>query len=302
MPLISVVMPVFNAADTLPLALASLQAQTCENWECIVVNDGSTDDPEKIVRAARDPRIRYHALDRNRGRGHARQWGLEIARGKYIAFLDADDWIYPDKLHVQKELLEAEPDVALVSTGMAISNADNQLVGMRSTKHTAHVLYASMQRVGMPGFPFAPSMIVASLAKITGFDTSFPIAEDVDFLLRAVYGQRYAVLNNALYVYKEQGFATFSKVNSALDHCCRMFAKRFDQHPVKSSIEIAKTRAKQSIYFSAYTLGLFGYMISHRSQTPNPSDHEQYRKAWQRVSRIVDRQTRQNAVPIVSVR
>ncbi len=87
MPLVSVIMPLFNAADTLFLALASLQAQTCENWECIIVDDGSTDNPEQIINAVGDSRIQYHHLDRNRGRGYARQCALEMANGDTSHFL-----------------------------------------------------------------------------------------------------------------------------------------------------------------------------------------------------------------------
>jgi len=67
MPLISVLMPVFNAAHTLPLALASLQAQTYENWECIVVDDGSRDNPAAMVKSVGDARIHFYCLDRNHG-------------------------------------------------------------------------------------------------------------------------------------------------------------------------------------------------------------------------------------------
>ncbi|MGA2098811.1 MAG: glycosyltransferase family 2 protein [Candidatus Acidiferrum sp.] len=286
MPLISVVMPLFNAADTLLLALASLQAQACEDWECIVVDDGSTDNPERIIRALCDPRIQYHPLDRNRGRGYARQCGLEIARGRYIAFLDADDWVYPHKLREQMELLESEPDVALVSTGMAISNASDQLVGVRNTPKKAPLIHAPMRHVGMPPFAFAPTMIVAKLAKKTGFDPSFPIAEDVDFLLRALAGERYAILPSPLYVYREPGSATFPKVKSALDYCCQMFAIQFHDHPLASSIQIAKARGKQCIYYSAFAFGLWDYMIARRSQTPNGTDRQQYQNAWKIISEI----------------
>ena len=188
MPLISVVMPVFNATDTLPLALASLQAQTYDDWQCIIVDDGSTDNPEHIINAVGDSRIQCRRLDRNHGRGHARQYALEMAQGKYIAFLDGDDWLYPDKFQDQVELLEAEPDVAMVSTGMAIANTNDQLVGVRYSNGSAPVLHPPMKHPGMPPLAFAPSMIRADLAKQTGFDTTFPIAEDADFLLRALLG------------------------------------------------------------------------------------------------------------------
>jgi GT2 family glycosyltransferase len=286
MPLISVVMPLFNAANTLPLALASLQAQTCENWECIVVDDGSTDNPARIIQMVSDYRIQYHHLDRNRGRGYARQHALEIAQGRYITFLDADDWIYPNKFHEQMDLLETEADLAVVSTGMAISNANDQLVGVRKTKLNTSVIHPPMKHLGLPPLAFAPSMIASDLAKKTGFDTSFPIAEDTDFLLRALVGKRYAVLPIPLYVYREQGSATLLKVSSSLNYCCRMFEKKFTQHPVHGAIEIAKIRGKQMIYHSVSAFGLWDCMIMRRSRAPNTADCQQYQRAWQIVSGI----------------
>ena len=286
MPLISVVMPVFNATDTLPLALASLQAQTYDDWQCIIVDDGSTDNPEHIINAVGDSRIQCRRLDHNHGRGHARQYALEMAQGKYIAFLDGDDWLYPDKFQDQVELLEAEPDAAMVSTGMAIANTNDQLVGVRYSNGSAPVLHPPMKHPGMPPLAFAPSMIRADLAKQTGFDTTFPIAEDADFLLRALLGRQFAVLPTPLYVYREQGSTTLNKVSSALDYCCRMFQKQLDQYPLDSTIEIVKARGKQMIYHSAATLGLWDQMIARRSRVPNDADHQQYQHAWQTISAI----------------
>jgi glycosyltransferase involved in cell wall biosynthesis len=285
MPPISIVMPVFNATGTLPLALASLQAQTCDAWQCIIVDDGSTDNPEHIINAVGDPRVQCHRLDRNHGRGYARQYALEMAQGKYITFLDADDWLFPDKFQAQVELLEAEPDVAIVSTGMAIANTNDQLVGVRCSDASTPVM-RSMKNPGMPPLAFAPSMIIADLAKQTGFDTTFPIAEDADFLLRALLGKQFAVLPKPLYVYREQGSTTLNKVSSALDYCCRMFQKQLDQYPLDSAIEIVKARGKQMIYRSAATLGLWDHMIARRSRIPNDADYQQYQHAWQTISAI----------------
>src|SRR5579863_6374440 len=286
MPLISVLMPMFNATDTLPLALASLQAQSCDDWQCIVVDDGSTDNPEYIINAVGDPRIRCYRLDRNCGRGYARQFALEMARSKHIAFLDADDWLYPGKFQDQVGLLEAETDIAVVSTGMAIADTNDQLVGVRCSNGSAPVMRPPMKHPGMPPLAFAPSMIIADLAKQTGFDTTFPIAEDADFLLRALLGKKFAVLAAPLYVYREQGSTTLNKVSSALDYCCRMFQKQRDQYPLDSAIEIVKARGKQMIYHSAATLGLWDSMIRRRSRAPNDADYQQHRHAWRTISAI----------------
>jgi len=288
-PLVSVLMPVFNAADTLPIALASLQGQTYENWECIVLDDGSTDDPAAIIESVSDTRIRFHRLDRNRGRGYARQYALEFARGAYVTFLDADDWICPSKFHEQVELLMTQPDIALVSTGMAISNHKGELVGIRNSAIGKSGISATLSRLGMPPLAFAPSMMAVDLAKKTGFDPSFPTAEDVDFLLRALLGKQYAVLPAPLYVYREQGSTTLSKVNPALHHSCRMFMKYFDQYPVDCGIEIAKARGKQVAYHAAAALGLWEQIIARRSRPPSPVERQQYEDAWKTVTTIAHR-------------
>ena len=296
MPLVSVLMPVFNAANTLPLALASLQAQTYENWECILVDDGSTDNSAAAIESVRDQRIRFHRLARNRGRGYARQRALELARGRYVTFLDGDDWICLTKFHQQVEVLTRQPDIAIVSTGMAILNQRGELAGIRSSASVIPATDATFSRPGMPPLAFAPSMMAADLAKKTGFDTSFPISEDVDFLLRALLGRRYAVLAAPLYVYREQGSTTPTKVNSALNYCCRMFMKQFDQYPVDCMIEIAKARGKQAVYRTAAALGLWEQIIARRSRPPSNAERQQYQDAWKTVTKVA-----QGSVLAVSV-
>ena len=76
-PLVSVVMPVFNGSSTIRLALSSLVYQEYKNWECIIVNDGSTDDTINIIESFGDPRIKLTNLDKNRGRGFARDIAIK---------------------------------------------------------------------------------------------------------------------------------------------------------------------------------------------------------------------------------
>jgi glycosyltransferase involved in cell wall biosynthesis len=282
-------MPLFNAVETIPMALASLQAQTFKNWECIVVDDGSTDNPERMIQEVGESRVRYYPLIRNYGRGYARQYALEVAKGQYVTFLDADDWIYPDKLQHQAALLEAEPNVAIVSTGMAITDANDQLIGVRNVDVNEPVLRTPMKHPGMPPVAFAPSMMSTDLAKRVGFDPSFPIAEDTDFLLRALLGKRFAVLPQPWYVYRWQGGTTLNKVRPALKYCCRMFEKQLAKHPFYAALEIAKVRAKQIVYHSAAAVGMWDYMISRRSRTPDATDYEEYQNAWQIVSEMAAR-------------
>jgi len=100
MPLVSIITPVYNAARWLPETIATVRAQTLTDWEQILVDDGSTDDSRNLVEAAaaKDPRFRLLRMLRNTGPSAARNQGLGVARGRFIAFLDADDLWHPEKL------------------------------------------------------------------------------------------------------------------------------------------------------------------------------------------------------------
>ena len=105
--LVSVVMPTFNCADFIEESIRSIQDQTYAEWELVVVDDCSTDQTEDLVvrLAAQDARIRYHRLEVNSGAAVARTRAMELANGRYIAFLDSDDLWRPDKLAKQLDFL-----------------------------------------------------------------------------------------------------------------------------------------------------------------------------------------------------
>ena len=117
-PLISVVIPAYNAEQFLDETLESVFAQTYENWECIIVNDGSTDNTESVAKkwCEKDARFRYFYKE-NSGASDTRNLGIKEARGEYIAFLDADDLYMPNFLEVCLQNL-VEKDVDLVAPKM----------------------------------------------------------------------------------------------------------------------------------------------------------------------------------------
>ena len=112
---ISVIVPAYNYAHFLPVALDSVIAQTYPEWECIIVDDGSTDDTAAVADAyvRRDPRFRY-IHQANRGLAGARNTGVRNATGDAIQFLDADDRLLPPKLQRHAAYLEAHPECDIV--------------------------------------------------------------------------------------------------------------------------------------------------------------------------------------------
>lgn len=119
LPLVSVVIPAFNAARFLPESIPSVLAQTWTDLELIVVDDGSTDGTAACVGAFDDPRIRL-VSQANRGLAGARNSGIRAARGFYVAFLDADDLWHPEKLARHVQHLRAQPDVGVSYSASAL--------------------------------------------------------------------------------------------------------------------------------------------------------------------------------------
>ncbi|MEL1242377.1 glycosyltransferase family 2 protein [Flavobacterium flavipallidum] len=106
-PLVSVIIPTFNAEKYISDTIQSVQNQTYQNWEIILVDDASTDATPKIIASfLTDKRIQFYPLEKNSGTGVARNIALEKAKGKYIAFLDADDLWKAEKLEKQINFMQ----------------------------------------------------------------------------------------------------------------------------------------------------------------------------------------------------
>ncbi|WP_224983685.1 glycosyltransferase [Geomonas agri] len=116
-PFFSVLIPTYNQAAFLPAALESLLAQTFDDWEAVIVNDGSTDDTAAVMErcAAGEPRFRCFTQD-NGGVGAALNTALAQARGRWICWLSSDDLFEPDKLAVHRAAIEAYPETAFFFT------------------------------------------------------------------------------------------------------------------------------------------------------------------------------------------
>jgi glycosyltransferase involved in cell wall biosynthesis len=126
-PKTSVIITSFNYAQYLPRAIASVLAQTDEDFELVIVDDSSTDDSAALAQACPDPRVRV-IVQPHSGLGTARDTGMRAARGRYVAFLDADDIWVPDKLARQCHVLDHHPDIGLVYTRFGIiDGADRRL-------------------------------------------------------------------------------------------------------------------------------------------------------------------------------
>lgn len=107
--MISVVVPLYNYADMIEENIRSIQKQTHQDWEIVIVDDGSTDDPIKVLKKYLCDNIRYIKIEKNTGYSAAKNVGIRDSKGKYIVVLDADDMLTPKSLSLRSKYLDDHP-------------------------------------------------------------------------------------------------------------------------------------------------------------------------------------------------
>jgi len=217
-PRVSVVVPAYERASVLGRAVDSALAQTTDDLEVVVVDDGSTDDTRAVVAGYDDPRVRYVAHERNRGVSAARNTGVEAARGDYVAFLDSDDEWLAGKLERQLaaiaergdgwigaycEVLPADPSP--VSRALAALSRRFRRDGAREGGRELAESLLRMQVFMSPG----STLVVERDAVLAagGFDESLSIYEDWDLVLRVLSRGRIAHVPDPLVVVHQSGDA-----------------------------------------------------------------------------------------------
>lgn len=128
-PAISIIFPAFNSSAFIKDAIESVLHQTFMDFELIIINDGSTDNTEAIVESFSDNRIVYSKNETNKGLIFTLNKGIKMARGTYIARMDADDICFPDRLAIQKEWLDSHPKTAVVATLIEFIDENNNITG-----------------------------------------------------------------------------------------------------------------------------------------------------------------------------
>lgn len=194
-PLVSIIVPAYNQERYIREAIDSVLNQTYNNWELVIVDDGSVDRTASIVRSFADSRIKYFYQD-NRGVSEARNSGIAHSAGELVAFLDADDLYHPEKIKLQVEYLNENQEIGLVAVYKILIDQDGNKLGF----------FSPSPEVGLSdillSFPFAPSDLMVKrewIDKAGCFDHAYVINEDREWYVRLVLsGCKCAVLSKFL--------------------------------------------------------------------------------------------------------
>jgi len=184
-PVVSVVMSVFNGASFLAEAIESILGQSYDEFEFIIINDGSTDASQQIIDSYDDCRISVVQQER-----HGLTWslnkGLKMARGQFIARQDADDISLSTRLEKQVGILDTHPDVALVGTGVTVIDSSGQ--GVRGFIYPSDHkrLIKRLYRTGNP-LPHSTIMFRRDVvSRLGGYHDLFIKSQDLDMILRII--------------------------------------------------------------------------------------------------------------------
>ncbi|ABA20473.1 Glycosyl transferase, family 2 [Trichormus variabilis ATCC 29413] len=204
MPKVSVVIPAYNAMPYLPETLDSVLRQTYNDFEVIVVNDGSSDKTEEFISQILDPRIKLIS-QANQGLAGARNTGILNASGEYIAFLDADDIWEPTKLEKQVKVLDENPEVGLVYTWVAYINEQGKSTGKIFKNQVEGYVWPQLTEHNIVECGSVAMVRQICFEKIGLFDRNLgSYVEDWDMWLRIATSYDFKVVKEALVYYRQR--------------------------------------------------------------------------------------------------
>src|SRR5690554_2639596 len=272
MPEFSVIIPLYNKKKDIEKTMASLLAQSFSDFEIVVVNDGSTDGGEKIIENLQDPRIRLFNK-KNEGVALTRNFGVENASARHIAFLDADDYWYPDHLENLNFLIGKFPDQQWYATAYEKKHNEKLTTAMisplmdRGQWHGIVDDYFKNSLADALAWTSAVCMKKEFFRQLGGFDASITngAGEDTDLWLRAALASPLV-------------FSTQISARHNLDG-----SNRISHTPTKDRVFFNPDKyeeiAKENVFLKKYLdINRFSFAIQHKMAKDNASFLEYIKK------------------------
>jgi glycosyltransferase involved in cell wall biosynthesis len=201
--LVTIIMPAYNAQEYIHESINSVLNQTYQNWELVVINDGSTDTTSQTVSSFGDQRI-FLIEQKNKGVSAARNAGLDIARGEYITFLDADDSLPPESLEARVRFLESHTDIDVVDGRIAVKDENMHKTLRKYVPYYTGPLFSRLIALDDRVFFNVCYMFKQKILKDIRFKEGMSHGEDLLFYLKLSNGQsvRYGYVNSEVYRYR----------------------------------------------------------------------------------------------------
>lgn len=287
-PAVTVAMSVHNAAPTLESALQSILWQTFPDWELIVVDDGSTDQTTRILSRFTDRRVRVVQGEEGQ-KGIARRLNqcVQLARGKYIARMDADDISYPERFERQVQYLDTHPDIDLLGHGAVLFKGDGLVVGVYPTACE----HDEICRRPWWGFPLAHPTWMGKRSWFTRhpYTDNLTKGQDQELLLRNYRTSHFAALPDILLGYRMEGISVKKSGRGRMNYCHQLLKRISD---VPSALTAVGGVLVHSLAFGRDILLDVTGSMNQRSRRSYQVADDSVCKHWQSVwSRVTSEST-----------
>ena len=248
-PDISVILPVFNCEQFIKTAIDSILFQTYQDFELIILNDGSTDATEKIIHSFDDERIKNYK-SRNYGIVYQLNKGIYLAQGEFIARMDADDISHPDRFKKQIEYLSVHKEIVAVGTNYYMINEDTKIINKKQAP-PSQTECGFMAPLNSP--ILHPTLMIKKevLQKIGGYDEKYNLIEDYELFNRLISnGYKLANVNEFLFYYR----IYMNSINSQKEKYQQVKIYDYGSKLLKSRIKHNHSTNKHRVYFQLLLL------------------------------------------------
>lgn len=283
---VTIGIPFLNARRTLADAVRSVFAQTHADWELLLVDDGSTDGSSNVVRGLGDPRVRLSVDGRRLGLCARLNQIAAAARGAYLARMDADDLMHPERIARQLEHLRANPAVDLVDTAIFTVDDDLTPLGLRGERP----LDPRPEAVLRDGLLIHPTITGRTAwFRANPYDARFVRAEDRELWVRTCTTTTFARLREPLFFYREAPAGNLPNYLRT-ERTVRDVLRRYGPPLVgaeRTRRLVMRSRLKSIAYLLGTRLGVQGRLIRRRNRALEPAEAQEARRILGEIWRTV---------------
>ncbi|MBD2017364.1 glycosyltransferase [Microcoleus sp. FACHB-53] len=250
MPLISVIIPAYNAEKTIQETIDSVLNQTFQDFEIIVINDGSQDTTLEIVNSIKDPRLQVFSYP-NAKQAASRNRGISHSTGEFLAFLDADDLWKPEKLEAQLKALQDNPQAAVAYSWSQCIDEKGHFLREASQSTTSGDVYAKLLLCDFLDNGSNPLVRRKALEEVGTFDESLPPAEDWELWIRLAARYHFVAVPYPHILYRQSPTSASANLLRMAEACERVIELSFERAP--DSLQHLKRHSLANLYrFLAY--------------------------------------------------
>ncbi|MEN9521363.1 MAG: hypothetical protein RLZZ381_3951 [Cyanobacteriota bacterium] len=280
-PKISVIIPTYNAMSYLPEAVDSVLRQTFGDFELIIVDDGSHDNTVEWVISLTDPRVKLITQE-NQGSAAARNRGIAIAQGAYIALFDADDIWEANKLEKQVHFLEAHPSIGLVDTSVVLIDEDGKSTGKLVTSQAEGDVWKHLVQFQPVCSCDSTPLIRRECFDAVGlFDRDLMFLEDLDWWIRLASSYQFGAIKEPLVKYRQHSGSKSTNCQETLQAFHKIIEKAFESAPTELLYLRDRGYGRINLYLAWRALNNKDYNQVRQFCTSAIAHYPQLQRSWE---------------------